>query len=76
MNNMANFAFQWIIISHMEKVLLSWYAYNNDFIIQQSGNSKRKVGTVNEDGPSFNVHRHYWDGMGYSKHLILNNSTK
>ena len=60
----------------MEKILLSWYAYNNDFIIQQSGNRKRKLGTVNEDGPSFNVHKHYWDGIGYSKHLILSSSVK
>lgn len=58
----------------MEKILISWYAYNNDFVIQQLGKAKRNVGMVNEDGPTFNVHRYFYDGVGYSKHILLNNS--
>jgi hypothetical protein len=32
----------------MSKVLISWYAYNNDFMIEQKGNRKRNLGFVNE----------------------------
>lgn len=64
---MDNFAF-------MNKILLSWYAYNNDFMFEQQGMQRRELGIVNENGPTFNVHKHFWETGSYSKHILLYNS--
>lgn len=53
----------------MSKTLISWYAFNHDFVIQQNGASKRRLESVNEDGPTFNVHQHF--GSDYEKHILL-----
>lgn len=58
----------------MSKFLISWYAYTHDFMMQQDGARKRKLEIVNEDGPTFNVHRHYGDD--YEKHILLCSSSK
>lgn len=60
----------------MGHTLISWYAYNNDFMIEQLGNQKREMGLVNESGPTFTVHKHFWEGGGYSKHILLYSSNK
>lgn len=60
----------------MNKVLISWYAYNNDFMIEQKGNRKRNMGFVNEEGPTFTVHKHFWNDGQYEKHILLNSSLK
>jgi DNA-binding NtrC family response regulator len=56
------------------KILISWYAYNNDFVIEQRGAAKRKLGTINEDGPTFNFHRYCWDTSIFKKHVLLNSN--
>lgn len=56
----------------MGKILISWYALNNDFLFEQHGARKRKLEMVNEDGPTFNVHRHF--GKEYETHILLNSS--
>lgn len=58
----------------MSKILISWYAYTHDFVIQQDGARKRKLEAVNEDGPTFNVHRFFGDE--YEKHILLCSSNK
>lgn len=58
----------------MRKILISWYAYNHDFVIQQQGARKQKLELVNEDGPTFNIHRHFGDD--YEKHILLCSSSK
>lgn len=60
----------------MRNVLVSWYAYNNDFMIEQRGNQKRELGLVNESGPTFTVHKHFWEAGGYTKHILLYSSDK
>lgn len=55
----------------MKKILISWYAYNNDFVMEHRGSLSRRIGTINEAGPSFNVHKYFWDSS-YSKHILLN----
>lgn len=60
----------------MSNTLISWYAYNNDFMIEQRGNQKREMGLVNESGPTFTVHKHFWEEGGYSKHILLYSSDK
>ncbi|WP_374550137.1 sigma 54-interacting transcriptional regulator [Flavobacterium sp.] len=56
----------------MSKLLISWYAYNNDFMIEQKGNQRRNMGFVNEEGPTFTVHKHFWASNKFEKHIILN----
>lgn len=58
----------------MSKILISWYAFNHDFVIEQQGAKRRKLEVVNEDGPTFNVHRHFGDD--YEKHILLCSSNK
>jgi len=58
----------------MSKILISWYAYTHDFMMQQDGARKRKLEMVNEDGPTFNVHRFF--GEQYDKHILLCSSSK
>lgn len=60
----------------MSSVLISWYAYNNDFMIEQRGNQKREMGLVNEAGPTFTVHKYFWEEGAYSKHILLYSSDK
>lgn len=60
----------------MNNTLISWYAYNNDFMIEQRGNQKRYLGFVDESGPTFTVHKHFWDQAGYTKHILLSSSDK
>jgi two-component system response regulator HydG len=45
----------------MKKILLSWIAWNNDFISNQ----------VNEEGPTFQFHKFFYSN--YDKHVILTN---
>jgi len=59
----------------MSKILISWYAKMHDFVIEQHGGKQRKLDDkVNEDGPTFNVHRYYGDQ--YDKHILLCSSIK
>lgn len=58
----------------MNKILVSWYAYNNDFMIEQRGNQKRNMGFVNEEGPTFTVHKYFWTSSKFEKHIILNSN--
>ena len=58
----------------MTNILISWYAFNNDFMIEQRGNQKRDLGLVNESGPTFTVHKHFWEESQYSKHILLYSS--
>lgn len=58
----------------MGKILISWYAYNNDFGVEQKGAVKRKLGTVNENGPTFNMHKYFWNEGNYKKHILLNSN--
>ncbi len=45
----------------MGKILISWIAYENDFI--------KGKGTVNSDGPSCTVHKYFY--LDYEYHLLL-----
>ena len=58
----------------MDKCLISWYAFTHDFVIEQQGAKKRKLEKVNEDGPTFNVHRYFGDE--YDRHILLCSSSK
>lgn len=60
----------------MSKILISWYAYNNDFMIEQKGNRKRNMGLINEEGPTFTIHKHFWAQGKFEKHILLNSSLK
>ncbi|MFD2936155.1 sigma 54-interacting transcriptional regulator [Spirosoma flavum] len=46
------------------KILLSWYAYQHDFIRQEGVR-------VNEDGPTMQFHKLFYEKGGYDKHLLL-----
>lgn len=43
------------------KILISWIAYNNDF----------NAGEINESGPTYNFHNHFYEEENYDKHLLL-----
>ncbi len=47
------------------KTLISWLAYNNDFV---RDNGKGPVKGINTDGPNFIMHRYFWK---YDRHIIL-----
>jgi len=47
------------------KTLISWLAYNNDFI---RDNEKGTLKGVNEKGPNFNMHHYFWN---CNRHIIL-----
>ena len=53
----------------MSKILISWYAFNNDFTMEQLGARKRRHKEIDETGPTFNVHRYFGDE--YEKHILL-----
>ena len=63
-------------LATMSNILVSWYAYNNDFMIEQRGNQRREMGLVNETGPTFTVHKHFWEDSRYDKHIILYSGDK
>ncbi|MCB0669878.1 MAG: sigma-54-dependent Fis family transcriptional regulator [Saprospiraceae bacterium] len=48
----------------MKKILLSWYATNNDFL-------KDQPNQINPDGPTASFHRYFYDKEAYEKHIIL-----
>jgi DNA-binding NtrC family response regulator len=48
----------------MNRILLSWFATNNDFL-------KDQPNQVNPDGPTVSFHRYFYDKEGYEKHIIL-----
>ncbi len=56
-------------IATKTKALISWEAFDNDFVIEKKGEKTRRFEKVNEQGPSFNVHRYFGDD--YNKHVIL-----
>ncbi|HLP21211.1 MAG TPA: sigma-54 factor interaction domain-containing protein, partial [Chitinophagales bacterium] len=56
------------------KILVSWYAHNNDFVWEGTGNNRKKLPEVREDGPTMNVHRFFYEG--YTKHLLLYSNEK
>jgi two-component system, NtrC family, response regulator HydG len=47
----------------MAKILLSWMAYENDFV--------KGSGSVNDSGPTCTIHKHFYDREGYDFHLLL-----
>jgi transcriptional regulator with PAS, ATPase and Fis domain len=47
------------------KTLISWLAYNNDFI---RDSEKGNVKGINLKGPNFNMHKYFWD---YDRHILL-----
>lgn len=47
------------------KTLISWLAYNNDFIRDPENN---RVKGINKNGPNFNMHNYFWT---YDRHIIL-----
>ncbi len=51
----------------MKRVLISWLAFNNDFIEEGGG---RKVNT---DGPTISFHQNFFDEK-YDKHLLLSSA--
>ncbi|WP_439490540.1 sigma 54-interacting transcriptional regulator [Algoriphagus sp.] len=55
------------------KILISWQAFNHDYVISNSGSKMR---FPSENGPTFAFHRDFWEGSGYDKHIILNSSTE
>ncbi|HPJ58732.1 MAG TPA: sigma-54 dependent transcriptional regulator [Bacteroidales bacterium] len=50
------------------KTLISWLAYNNDFIRDPA---KNVLKGVNPHGPNFNMHRYFWHSGNYDRHIIL-----
>jgi transcriptional regulator of acetoin/glycerol metabolism len=55
------------------KILISWQAFTHDYTSSTSGSAMR---FPTENGPTYSFHRDFWEGSGYSKHLILHSSTK
>lgn len=58
----------------MKQILISWYAYNNDFVSAGEGQDKQRKREISPDSPTFMVHEHYWDN--YDEHVLLNGNTK
>lgn len=56
----------------MQKLLIGWIAVNNDF--NKPDTEKNIPGGVNENGPNYQFHRHFYER--YDKHLLLYSSTK
>lgn len=52
------------------KILISWLAYENDFIKGEAGTSLPKVNT---EGPTYHFHRYHWQ---HDKHIILSSAKK
>ena len=48
------------------KILISWYAYQNDFDREEG-----KVISVKADGPTLQFHDWFYETGGYDKHIIL-----
>ena len=58
----------------MEKIIISWLAYNNDWL---KNSSNEKTHHPNTNGPNFGLHKNFWDD--YDKHILLSshdNKTK
>jgi len=53
----------------MARFLFSWLAYNNDFRSTPEGQR-----TVNDDGPTVNYHRHFWE-EDTEAHVLLSAGT-
>ena len=53
------------------KILISWQAFNHDYVMSNSGSKMR---FPSENGPTFAFHRDFWESSGYDKHIILNSS--
>jgi len=53
------------------KTLISWQAFNNDYIKSSQESNARYP---DPSGPTFGVHRHFWEESGYDRHIILNSS--
>lgn len=58
------------------RIVVSWVALNNDFMYERRGAITNDLEQVNEDGPNFNLHKHFWVDGRYSAHILLNNSSK
>ncbi|WP_210487283.1 sigma 54-interacting transcriptional regulator [Rufibacter aurantiacus] len=56
----------------MAKLLISWIAYNNDFLKTPEG----AYIDVNSDGPHYQFHQHFFKEGGYDKHILLYASPK
>jgi DNA-binding NtrC family response regulator len=52
---------------NMAHLLVSWIAYNNDFLRNEKGG----FGGVNPDGPNADFHQHYFEVEGLQKHTLL-----
>lgn len=51
----------------MERILISWIAVNNDFVKSEAGKST----TVNSEGPTMMLHRHWFPRQEYTRHILL-----
>lgn len=51
----------------MAKLLISWIAYNNDFLKNEDG----KFAGINTNGPHYQFHKHFYKAGAYDKHLLL-----
>ena len=54
------------------RILFSWYAYNNDFVISNEGKSKRRQREISSDSPTWNLHKFHWNN--YDKHILLSSN--
>lgn len=52
----------------MKKILVSWYAYKNDFLVEKETN---KLIGVDVDGPTIAFHKHFFADEPYERHIIL-----
>ena len=53
----------------MEKILLSWIAYREDFGQYPAYREENKLNSFNPLGPTFSFHENFWDN--YDKHIII-----
>jgi transcriptional regulator of acetoin/glycerol metabolism len=53
------------------KILISWQAYRNDYSKISSESGYRRH---DPSGPTFGLHRFFWESGGYDRHIILNSS--
>ena len=58
----------------MKKILISWYALNNDFLYRTLGSKREDLNQINKEGPIYNLHQYFWDEKNYIKHIILNSN--
>jgi len=55
------------------KIIISWQAFTHDYT---SSADESSVRYPNKSGTTYAFHKDFWEGSGYSKHLILHSSTK